>query len=127
MAPLTVAATIANLSLSGTILILSIFLWNYLRSPLKAFPGPVATNFTNLWRFGDVLKGRADITLLNLHREYGAAVYVGPNTLSLSDPRVIGVVYSTRKVWRKVCWWSYSISDLLLSHVQNSLAKNGTE
>ncbi|KAL2004813.1 hypothetical protein VTN00DRAFT_3086 [Thermoascus crustaceus] len=98
---LSLADTTTKLTLSGTILILSIFLWNYLRFPLKSFPGPVATDFTNLWRFIDVLKGRADITLLNLHRRYGAAVRVGPNALSLSDPRVIGVVYNTRRTWQE--------------------------
>lgn len=91
-----------NLALSIAIIFISRFLWNYLRSPLKSFPGPPAAAFTNLWRMVDVFKGRCDITQNALHRKYGPAVRMGPNMLSLSDPDVVSQVYSTKNPWQKV-------------------------
>lgn len=93
---------LTNLSLSVAILFISRFLWNYLRSPLKTFPGPLAASFTNIWRLQDVFKGRCDITHNELHRKYGPAVRMGPNILSLSDPNLISRVYNTKNPWLKV-------------------------
>ncbi|KAL2002185.1 hypothetical protein VTN02DRAFT_482 [Thermoascus thermophilus] len=90
-----------NLALSGAVLVLSTFLWNYLRSPLKSYPGPFAASFTNIWRFLDVLKGRCDITHNALHRKHGIAVRMGPNVLSLSDPNLISKVFTTKNPWKK--------------------------
>jgi len=91
-----------TLALSLAILITSRFLWNHFRSPLKSFPGPFATSYTNIWRLWDVYRGRCDITQNALHRKYGSAVRIGPNILSLSDPNLIGQVYNTRSPWLKV-------------------------
>lgn len=91
-----------NLVLSVVILFISRFLWNYLRSPLKSFPGPAATSFTNIWRLQDVFRGRCDITQTALHRKHGPAVRMGPNLLSLSDPNLISQVYNTKSPWLKV-------------------------
>jgi hypothetical protein len=93
---------VTDVLLSVCVLIISRFLWNYLRSPLKNFPGPIPTTFTNIWRMQDVYKGRCDITHNELHRKYGPAVRMGPNLLSLSDPNLIGQVYNTRNPWLKV-------------------------
>lgn len=91
-----------NIALSVAVLFTSRFLWNYFRSPLKSFPGPLPTSFTNIWRFLDVFRGRCDITQNALHRKYGSAVRVGPNILSLSDPNLISQVYNTKSPWLKV-------------------------
>lgn len=91
-----------KLALFVAILLTSRFLWNYLRSPLKSFPGPNLASFTNIWRMQDVAKGRCDVTHNNLHRRYGSAVRMGPNILSLSDPDLISVVYNTKNPWLKV-------------------------
>ena len=98
----SISELVINLGLSVCILIISRFLWNYLRSPLRSFPGPLPTGFTNIWRLQDVFKGRCDITHNELHRKYGPAVRMGPNLLSLSDPNLIGQVYSTKNPWLKV-------------------------
>jgi hypothetical protein len=37
-----------------------------------------------------------------LHRQYGSVVRIGPNALSISDPSMIRVIYSTRNPWKKV-------------------------
>ena len=98
----SISELVTNLALSVGILVISRFLWNYLRSPLRSFSGPVPTSFTNIWRLQDVFKGRCDITHNELHRKYGPAVRMGPNILSLSDPNLIGQVYNTKNPWLKV-------------------------
>ena len=98
----SVSEFFTNLALCAAILILSRFLWNYLRSPLKSFPGPVVSSFTNVWRMVDVHNGRCDITHNRLHQKYGPVVRMGPNVLSLSDPNLISQVYNTKNPWLKV-------------------------
>jgi len=77
-------------------------LWTYYSSPLKSIPGPFLAKFTNLWRFFDVWGGRAELTLRLLHQKHGSAVRIGPNIVSLSDPRLIKTIYSTRGEYLKV-------------------------
>lgn len=91
-----------TLALWVGILFVSRFVWNYLRSPLKSYPGPAPTSFTNLWRMRDVYRGRCDQTQIALHRKYGPAVRMGPNMLSLSDPSLLSQVYNTKSPWLKV-------------------------
>lgn len=91
-----------NVVLCAAILVVSRFLWSYIRSPLKSFPGPAVAGFTNAWRMLDVFNGRCDITQNQLHRKYGSAVRMGPNLLSLSDPTLISQVYNTKNPWLKV-------------------------
>lgn len=86
----------------GVTLLLAHFLWNYFRSPLKSFPGPIATRFTNIWRLMTAFGGQYHITNIELHRRHGPAVRVGPKTLSLSDPALINKAYATRDPWTKV-------------------------
>lgn len=83
-------------------LVLSVLLYNYIQSPLKSFPGPTATKFTNLWRLLNTANGNVHLTQMELHRKYGPAVRMGPNTLSVSDSTVIKTVYNASKPWTKV-------------------------
>ncbi|CEO60221.1 hypothetical protein PMG11_04859 [Penicillium brasilianum] len=109
----SVANIVTNLALSAVILFVSRCLWNYARSPLKSFPGPSATSFTNIWRLQDVFRGRCDITQTALHRKYGSAVRMGPNLLSLSDPNLISQVYNTRSPWLKSNM--YNVNDVVVA------------
>ncbi|KAJ5113682.1 cytochrome P450 [Penicillium angulare] len=107
-----------NVALSVAILFVSRFVWNYIRSPLKSYPGPFATSFTNIWRMQDVFKGRCDITQNALHRKYGPAVRMGPNHLSLSDPSLIDQVYNTKNPWVKS--EMYNVNDVVVGGVRLS-------
>ncbi|OQE45044.1 hypothetical protein PENCOP_c002G01393 [Penicillium coprophilum] len=107
-----------KLALSVALLVVSHFLWNYIRSPLKSFPGPSLASFTNIWRMQDVFKGRCDITQIKLHRMYGPAVRMGPNILSLSDPNMISVVYNTKNPWVKST--AYGVVDVVIGGVRLS-------
>lgn len=113
---LAVKDLLINLVLCGIVLALARFLWNYLQSPLKSFPGPWAASFTNLWRLQDVFKGRCHITHLDLHRKLGSVVRMGPHVLSLSDPELVKHVYTTRNPWSKSDM--YNVNDVTVSGVR---------
>jgi hypothetical protein len=74
----------------------------YVRSPLNNIPGPFLAKFTNLWRLCNVLTGHAQRTQKQLHDRYGSAVRLGPNFITLSDPRLVKVVYDARGKFLKV-------------------------
>lgn len=100
---ISIAAVILQLLLASSTLLVVQFLWTYFYSPLKNIPGPFIAQFTNLWRFLDVWGGRSELTQKSLHDKYGAAVRLGPNVVSLNDPRLIKSIYSTRGEYLKVC------------------------
>ena len=107
---------LVNCILTVVILIASRFLWNYLRSPLKSFPGPWQASFTNIWRFLETWQGRCELTHLDLHRKLGSAVRIGPNILSLSDPQLINQVYTARNPWMKSD--QYNVNDVVIDGVR---------
>lgn len=122
---ITVLQVFASTVVNGLILLLTTFLWNYICSPLKSFPGPVTSSFTNLWRLYDVLKGRSAKAHIELHRKHGPAVRVGPNALSVSDPRAIRKVYGCSPTWRKVSW-DKSVYSLFLRQSLYQYAKTSS-
>lgn len=74
----------------------------YIRSPLQDIPGPVLAKFTNMWRLIDHYNATQISTQRRLHEELGPAVRIGPNVVSLSDPKLLKTVYSTRGEYIKV-------------------------
>ena len=50
----------------------------------------------------DVAAGRTELTQKALHRQYGVAVRLGPNLISLSDPALIKKIYSIKGDFIKV-------------------------
>ncbi|TGO64180.1 hypothetical protein BCON_0008g00270 [Botryotinia convoluta] len=81
--------------------IVSKIAWELFFSPLRHFPGPVAAKFTNIYRAFTVYLGSMDKTQRKWHRDYGVAVRIGPKTISLSDPSLIGTIYATKNAWLK--------------------------
>lgn len=76
--------------------------WEFFFSPLRAFPGPFTAKFTNIYRSIAAAFGHIDRINLQWHQKYGAAVRVGPNTISISDPDLIRTIYATKNAWVKV-------------------------
>jgi hypothetical protein len=68
----------------------------YLISPLKDIPGPFLARFTNLWRVYNYYRFVPLDTQKKLHAQYGTAVRLGPNMISLNDPSLIPIVYNVR-------------------------------
>ncbi|PSK37361.1 Isotrichodermin C-15 hydroxylase [Elsinoe australis] len=88
-------------------------IFSLLLTPLRSFPGPFLAKFTDLWRLYDVWTGRSEKTQTELHQKYGKAVRTGPNCVSISDPELIKVIYSSKDKWRKSEF--YSVNDFVIN------------
>lgn len=86
----------------GVALIVARVLYEFLLSPLKHIPGPFLAKFTDFYRAGLTTQGHVDSTTRGWHKKWGSAVRVGPNAISISDPDLIRVIYTTKNPWRKV-------------------------
>lgn len=75
---------------------------SYFSSPLRDIPGPFLAKFTDVWRMFDYWKTTQIQSHQELHRQHGAAVRIGPNMVSLSDPSLLKKVYDTRGNFVKV-------------------------
>lgn len=64
---------------------------------LNKYPGPRLAAYTNWWRFFDTLNRHAEHTHLKLHEKHGDIVRLGPNVLSIADPRAIKTIYGLNK------------------------------
>ncbi|CAI6334871.1 unnamed protein product [Periconia digitata] len=95
----------------GLVALVAHFVLAYLRSSLKKLPGPFAAKFTNLWRLRVHYKQTHIETTQALHKKYGDVVQLGPNVVSLADPRLVKIVYSTRGTYRKSDF--YTINDAM--------------
>jgi hypothetical protein len=82
-------------------LLLSKLIWDAFLSPPRVFGRPIPAKFTNM-RAWQAFEGHIDRNQVQLHRHYGSVVRIGPNALSISDPSMIRVIYSTRNPWKKV-------------------------
>lgn len=76
------------------------------------YPGPLLAKFTNVWRFMDTRIGNHHETLRRLHKAHGSIVRIGPDLLSLSDPRWTKILYSTKGEFKKTK--AYSVNDVNL-------------
>lgn len=86
---------------------------NYFTPGAYHIPGPFLAKLSNLWRFFDVAKGRADITLYKLHQKYGDYVRLGPNVVSVRDMDALKAIYGINKRYQKTDFY----------RVQQQLAK----
>ena len=80
---------------------------------ISRFPGPFFAKFTNVWRLSNVWGGQHHETLRQLHKAHGSVVRVGPNLLSLSEPRWVKIIYSTKGEFKKTD--AYTVNDVLLA------------
>lgn len=71
-------------------------------TPLNDIPGPFLAKYSNVWRFVRALLGRTAFHQHALHQKYGVAVRIGPNIVSINDPSLIKVIFSTKERWVKV-------------------------
>ncbi|KAI8680400.1 hypothetical protein NCS57_00320500 [Fusarium keratoplasticum] len=85
----------------GVTLIVARVLYEFFLSPLKHIPGPFLAKFTDFYRAGLTTRGHVDSTTRGWHKKWGSAVRVGPNAISISDPDLIRVIYTTKNPWRK--------------------------
>ena len=101
-----------QLSLLLFVLLVLYELYGAFFGAITRFPGPFFAKFTNMWRVINVWGGRHHETLRQLHRSHGSVVRVGPNLLSLSDPRWVKTIYSTKGEFKKTT--AYTVNDVFL-------------
>ena len=70
-------------------------------SCLSSIPGPFLASLTDLWRLIVVEHGRFDLANKALHDKYGDLVRVGPNCISVADPREIRNIYGITRLFQK--------------------------
>lgn len=77
---------------------------NKFKHGLNKYPGPAIAAYTNWWRFFEVVTTRkTEQTHIDLHKQYGDVVRLGPNVLSFADPKALKVIYGLNKGFTKVC------------------------
>jgi len=63
---------------------------------LNSTPGPFLASISDLWRayyqYNGLLRGK----LLQLHKKHGPIVRYGVNSISISDPSAISIIYGSR-------------------------------
>lgn len=65
-------------------------------------PGPFLSSISNIPRLLWARSGRAHETHIQLHKKYGSLVRLGPNSVSVGDPREISKIYGIRSSFGKV-------------------------
>ncbi|KAH7108667.1 cytochrome P450 [Dendryphion nanum] len=98
---MTLVSLLIKLLGVGAVVVVAQYISAYLSSPLKQLPGPFVAKFSNWWRFFNHYSKTHIETQQALHKKYGNAVRIGPNTVSLSDPSLIKTIYSTRGTFVK--------------------------
>lgn len=69
---------------------------------LRQIPGPLLAGWTDLWRYVHCMREQANQEY-KLHRKYNSAlIRLGPNTVSVSDPKAIPIIYGLKPIFNKV-------------------------
>lgn len=71
---------------------------------LSKIPGPFLASLSDLWLFVHYYRRRG-LTEYDLHLKYASPlVRLGPNTVSVSDPEALKIIYGWKPILRKVCY-----------------------
>ncbi|CAG8050184.1 unnamed protein product [Penicillium olsonii] len=68
---------------------------------LRSIPGPFIARFSCLYRPWKIAKGDAPDFYRRLHQQYGPIVRTGPNTVDISDPKAIPIIYGINSKFLK--------------------------
>lgn len=93
-----------HLPIIAAVLVLVHLARNCFTRGVSEVPGPFLARFSNLWRFIDVARGKAEETHLKLHQKYGQYVRLGPNLVSVQNLDALKVIYGVNKGYTKVMW-----------------------
>lgn len=89
--------------------ILALLVVDYLRIAfkpgLRSIPGPLLARFTKLYRVFKIAPGDSPQFYLRLHEKYGPIVRTGPNTVSLSAPDAVPIIYGMNHSYRKSAFY----------------------
>ncbi|KAI0189470.1 cytochrome P450 [Astrocystis sublimbata] len=89
-------SVLALLVLAGVGWLSYLLLWRCLLSPLANIPGPKLAALTYWYEcFYDIVKpAQYAFKIKALHEQYGPVVRIGPNDISISDPKFVDVIYA---------------------------------
>lgn len=90
------------IGLTFGLLILISYVATALKPGLRSIPGPALARFTYLYRPFKIAKGDAPGFYRNLHEKYGPLVRTGPNSVDISDPTVLPIIYGINSKFLKV-------------------------
>ncbi|KAJ3543615.1 hypothetical protein NM208_g3485 [Fusarium decemcellulare] len=92
-------------SCGAAVLLVAVFLYQTVTSPLKRVPGPFVARFTDLWYAWRVWKGHFEKDNIRLHEKYGKVVRYGPNRYSIKDPKGARIIYGHGSHFYKSSWY----------------------
>lgn len=93
-------ATLAVVVLALAILVSSIV--TAFKPCLRSIPGPHLARFSPFYRLVKLFKGDAPVYYRKLHETYGPIVRTGPNTVDVSDPKAVPIIYGINSKFLKV-------------------------
>lgn len=82
---------------------------------LRSAPGPFLASISDIWRAYYQYRGLLRPKLLELHRQLGPIVRYGVNSISISDPSAISIIYGSRVGFVTVCSYILSLVSPLLN------------
>jgi hypothetical protein len=83
-------------------LVVAKLIHNRFGNGLSHIPGPFFASFSDLWLFIHYSRRRG-LTERELHVKYDSPLLrLGPNTVSVSDPEALKVIYGWKPILRKV-------------------------
>lgn len=74
----------------------------YTLNGLSRYPGPWLAKFTKFWHRRSIKSNQHQRHLLQLHQRYGDVVRIGPNNLSVANPKCISLIYGVKNEFLKV-------------------------
>ncbi|GAA5825132.1 hypothetical protein JCM10212_000352 [Sporobolomyces blumeae] len=63
-------------------------------SGLRKYPGPFWAGFTRLWLAKQARIGKRSVIVDQEHKKHGKFVRIGPNEISIADPKALPIVYN---------------------------------
>ncbi|KAK4552245.1 hypothetical protein LTR86_010599 [Recurvomyces mirabilis] len=96
-------ATMGYLYLAkACVALISYIIYRSFFDALHTYPGPFLASLTDAWRMLDsALGAHRPTSLIQLHKQYGDVVRIGPETLSFAQPEAIKDIYGTDKQFTK--------------------------
>lgn len=94
-----ISSHLQGLHLTPILVVATVLLFLYLSynkycQGLNHIPGPLLASCTDLWRLRQAQHRRPELAHVRLHEKHGSLVRIGPNSVSVSDPGAIPIVYA---------------------------------
>lgn len=96
-------ATFAVLFFTG--LYSSLLVWRTFFNPLNKIPGPYGARISRLGQLYANRRADRHRNLRKLHEQFGKYVRLGPNDISVTDPRAINVINGVQSKCTKAAWY----------------------